>query len=107
MYLLLRMIQNRRETVHDQWQVQILAKILTKAQVYLYSSLPEEEVRSAHLKPVKDIAGLINRLRYESTASMLNKREKHSLTETVSHGFRLAVLPEGPQTVPYLSTINP
>ena len=93
---LLQMIRNATEVVHDQWQVQILAKILSKARVYLYSGLPEEEVRAAHLKPVKDIAALINQLRPESSA-MTTKR-----SPTVANDFRIAVLPEGPQTVPYL-----
>ena len=81
---LLEMIRSSRETIQDQWQVQILAKILQKAQVYLYSNLPDEEVISAHLSPVKDIARLV---------AQLNEGRK---------GFRTAVLPEGPQTVPYL-----
>jgi nickel-dependent lactate racemase len=81
---LLEMIQNFPETIQDQWQVQILAKILLKAGVYLYSSLPEEEVRAAHLIPAKDIACLVNQL-------SAGRKE-----------FRIAVLPEGPQTVPYL-----
>src|SRR5262249_31765547 len=59
---LLEMIQNFPETIQDQWQVQILAKILLKAHVYLYSSLPDEDVRAAHLIPVKDIACLVNQL---------------------------------------------
>jgi lactate racemase len=81
---LLEMIQNMPETIQDQWQVQILAKILQRARVYLYSSLPDEEVAAAHLTPVKDIARLVNKL-------AASQRE-----------FRIAVLPEGPQTVPYL-----
>jgi nickel-dependent lactate racemase len=81
---LLEMIQNMPETIQDQWQVQILAKILQRAQVYLYSSLPDEEVVSAHLIPVKDIARLVSQLGD-------GRRD-----------FRVAVLPEGPQTVPYL-----
>jgi lactate racemase len=82
---LLRMIRDTKETIHDQWQVQILASILMKARVYLYSSLPDEEVLAAHLTPVKDIAALIGQL-----------------TGSSSNGCRIAVLPEGPQTVPYL-----
>jgi lactate racemase len=82
---LLEMIQNMPETIQDQWQVQILAKILQRARVYLYSSLPDEEVAAAHLTPVKNIARLVSELR------AANQTE-----------FRIAVLPEGPQTVPYL-----
>jgi nickel-dependent lactate racemase len=82
---LLKMIRDAEETIHDQWQVQILAGILMKARVYLHSSLPDEEVLAAHLTPVKDIAALIGQLRASSC-----------------NGCRIAVLPEGPQTVPYL-----
>jgi lactate racemase len=81
---LLRMIHDLPETIQDQWQVQILAKILQRTEVYLYSTLPPEEVVAAHLTPVKDIAGLVSQL-------SAGRRE-----------FRIAVLPEGPQTVPYL-----
>jgi len=102
---LLQVIRNATEPIQDQWQVQILAKILLKAQVYLYSRLPEEEVRSAHLKPVKDIVALINQLQAHSTASMVEKGECGSLAVADPNGFRIAVLPEGPQTVPYLSKL--
>jgi lactate racemase len=81
---LLEMIRNFRETIQDQWQVQILAKVLQQARVYLHSSLPDEEVISAHLIPVKEIARLVAQL------------------SEGQEGFRIAVLPEGPQTVPCL-----
>ncbi len=83
---LLSNIHNHTETIQDQWQVQILAKILMKSEVYLYSTLPDSEVVAAHLKPVRDIAGLVRRLQAASGPSC-----------------RIAVLPEGPQTVPYVS----
>jgi hypothetical protein len=76
------------QVIPDQWQVQILAKILQWAEVYLYSSLPESDIRLAQLKPVHDIAACVRQL-----------REAHSCT-TAPH--RIAILPEGPQTVPYL-----
>lgn len=81
---LLQMIREFREPVQDQWQVQILAKILTQAKVYLYSSLSDSEVRAAHFAPVKDIPALIQELAASSKKP------------------RIAVLPEGPQTVPYV-----
>jgi nickel-dependent lactate racemase len=81
---LLEMIRNFRETIQDQWQVQILAKVLQQARVYLHSSLPDEEVISAHLIPVKEIARLVAQL------------------SEGQEDFRIAVLPEGPQTVPCL-----
>jgi nickel-dependent lactate racemase len=84
----LKIIYDAKEPIPDQWQVQILAKILQKAEVYLYSTLAAEEVRLAGLKPVRDISAFIGQL-YEKANS--ENRE-----------FRVAVLPEGPQTVPYL-----
>ncbi len=83
---LLANIQGQAETIQDQWQVQILAKILLKSAVYLYSTLPESEVLAAHLKPVQDIGGLVRQLQAASGPDC-----------------RIAVLPEGPQTVPYVT----
>ena len=72
-------------SVFDQWEAQILAMILVKARVGLFSELPAEAVRAAHLEPVEDIAA---RLREE-----LARRGD----------VPIAVLPEGPMTIPYLS----
>jgi nickel-dependent lactate racemase len=89
----LESIYNAKENIPDQWQVQILAKILQKATVYLYSTLPEHEVLSAHLKPIRDIAACVGQLRDQFGQ--------------VNQTFRIAVLPEGPQTVPYLLNQEP
>jgi lactate racemase len=83
----LHIIYGAKEPIPDQWQVQILAKILQQAEVYLFSTLPEPEARLAQLKPISDIASCVRQL--------LEARQ-------ASHGTRVAVLPEGPQTVPYL-----
>ena len=83
---LLSNIQNHTEPIQDQWQVQILAKILMQSEVYLYSTLPDSEVLGALLKPVRDIGGLVRQLQAASGSD-----------------FRIAVLPEGPQTVPYVT----
>jgi lactate racemase len=82
---LLDMVRSFPEPVHDQWEVQILAQILLKAKVYLYSSLSDAEVRGAHIIPLHDIGALVRRLQAENGPAC-----------------RIAVLPEGPQTVPYL-----
>ncbi len=83
----LDVIYTAPEVIPDQWQVQILAKILQRADICLYSSLPESEVRLAQLKPVSDIAAWVQDLRTNHWGA-----KPH----------RIAVLPEGPQTVPYL-----
>ncbi|MDP9409381.1 MAG: hypothetical protein M3P70_02585, partial [Actinomycetota bacterium] len=80
------------ETIHspgfstfDQWQVQLFAQILQKARVALYSEIPPDDVRRVHLEPVADITARIS----EELA-------------TIGADAPIAVLPEGPMTVPYL-----
>ena len=47
----------------DQWQVQIQAKVQTKARVLLRTDgLADEEVRAAHLEPIADISEAVDRL---------------------------------------------
>ena len=82
-----RTIRSSDYSRHDQWQVQIQAEIQLRADVYLKSSyLTEEQVRAAHLEPIEDI---------ESTVSELVRRNGGST--------RICVLPQGPQTIPYLA----
>ena len=70
----------------DDWQVQVHCRILERARVGLRSSLAEDTVRSAHLEPVRDLS--------------LACREALA---AAGEGARLAVLPHGPITIPYLS----
>ena len=86
----LEAIFSAKEIIPDQWQVQILARILQHAQVHLFSTLPAEEVRRAGLRVCENIS--------LSVQQMWNKV---TLDPT---DFRMAVLPEGPQTVPYLAS---
>ncbi len=70
----------------DMWQVQIQALIRRRAELYLYSdNLSDEQIRGAHLEPCRSI---------EATVAGLLRR----------HGAQasICVLPEGPQTIPYL-----
>src|SRR5262249_12144900 len=67
----------------EQWQAQIQALIQSRARVLLYSSLADEAVRAAHLVPCHDIAQAVHRA--------LN-----------GNGGSVAVLPQGPLTIPYL-----
>ena len=72
-------------TIPDQWQVQIQARIQTKATVLLRTDgLSDDEVRAAHLEPISDIGTAVR--------SILDERPD----------ARICVLPEGPQTIPYL-----
>jgi nickel-dependent lactate racemase len=70
----------------EQWQAQIQALIQRRAEVLVYSSLSDEVLRKAHLKPCRDIGAVV--------------REKLAGS---GPGARVAVLPQGPLTIPYLA----
>jgi lactate racemase len=72
-------------SMYDQWEAQMLAMILQKARVGLYSEIDSAEVRRAHLDPVPDIG--------EEVGEELKR---------VGRDSAIAVLPEGPMTIPYL-----
>lgn len=76
-------------SMYDRWETQILAMILLKARVGLYSDLPAGKVERAHLEPVADIATRIS-----------------AELERVGKDGPIAVLPEGPMTIPYLSACD-
>jgi len=72
---------------HDQWQVQVQAQIQRRARVLVHSGgLTHDQVRSAWLEPVDDLTAC--------AADLLRE---------AGPGARLAVLPEGPQTIPYVA----
>jgi nickel-dependent lactate racemase len=71
--------------LYDQWEAQILANIRLKARVGLLSEIASDEVRRAHLEPVADVA----------EAVAVERRR-------VGRDAPVAVLPEGPMTIPYL-----
>ncbi len=71
--------------VFDQWEAQLHAAICRKARVALYSTLPADEVRRAYLEPVEDLDAFI--------AAEIDRAGRDA---------PIAVLPEGPQTIPYL-----
>jgi nickel-dependent lactate racemase len=72
-------------SVYDQWEAQLLAIIALKARVGLKSDLDPADVRRAHLEPVDDLGARV--------AQELKKRGD----------VPIAVLPEGPMTIPYLA----
>jgi nickel-dependent lactate racemase len=84
---LLSLIRQEGFSRDDQWQAQVLAKILKRGPVFLRTSgLSDEQVLNAMLKPCSSIEATIEELLglYGRTASV-------------------CVLPEGPQTIPYLA----
>jgi hypothetical protein len=46
-------------SLYDQWEAQVLAMILLKARVGLYSEIAPDEVRRARLEPVADLGARI------------------------------------------------
>ena len=72
-------------SLYDQWEAQLLALIRLKARVGLRSDLRPEDVRRAHLEPIGDVGAAV-------------ARELAGIGE----GAPVAVLPEGPQTIPYV-----
>jgi nickel-dependent lactate racemase len=70
----------------EQWQAQIQARVQLQAEVMLYSSLPDDTVRRAFLTPCHDISATV----------------AHRL-QTLPPAARVAALPQGPLTIPYLS----
>lgn len=72
-------------SLYDQWEAQLLAMIRMKARVALYSELPAEAVRRAHLEPITDIPACVTQE-----------------LQRIGEDAPIAVLPEGPMTIPYL-----
>ncbi|WP_407562284.1 nickel-dependent lactate racemase [Streptomyces sp. 184] len=83
---LLDAINTRTETVPDQWQVQIQATIQARCRVVMRTDrLSAADLAAAHLAHTHDVTA--------AAAEAL---------AAAGPGSRLCVLPEGPQTVPYL-----
>ncbi len=70
----------------EQWQAQIQSLIQRKAKVLVKSSLPDEIIRGAYLEPCHDIGAAV----------------REALARSGETG-RVAVLPQGPLTIPYLA----
>ncbi len=73
-------------TVLDQWQAQHFAMVLLKARVSLYSELSDADVRRAHLTPVRDMRAALD-----------------AELDRIGRDSPVAILPEGPLTIPYLA----
>ncbi|MDP3071969.1 MAG: nickel-dependent lactate racemase [Opitutaceae bacterium] len=78
-------INHATTPIEDQWQVQLLALILVRARVGVHSRMAPAEIRRAHLEPVADLAACV--------AEELKR---------LGRDAPIAVLPEGPMTIPYL-----
>jgi nickel-dependent lactate racemase len=70
---------------HDQWEAQAQAQIQLKARVHVYAGgLSDDDLRHALVIPCRSIEDTVARIRSRNPAATI------------------AVLPDGPQTVPYV-----
>jgi len=84
---LLADISGRPKTVPDQWQVQVQAKIQSRARVVVHSGyLGEEQLAAAHLGHTDDVATAVR-----------------EALGAAGPDAAVCVLPEGPQTIPYVA----
>lgn len=82
---LLDMICDKSFRVFDQWQVQVQAIIQVKADCYLYSKVSDETAKACMLKPIHDIEEVVKKL-----------------LQQYGPNARIAILPLGPLTIPYV-----
>lgn len=72
----------------DQWQAQIQAQIQLRAEVHVYASgLSDAQIRAALFSPCRDL-----------TTTLASLRTRYGPDATI------CVLPEGPQSIPYILT---
>ncbi|MGI5916869.1 MAG: nickel-dependent lactate racemase [Anaerolineae bacterium] len=85
---ILEMISRPGFCRHDQWEAQLQANIMQVADVYVYSDyLSDEQLTGMLYRPCRDI---------EATLA--------DLMAKYGADARICVLPEGPQTIPYLAS---
>ena len=83
---LLEMITAPGYSVPDQWQVQIQAQIQVTARVLVKADgLTPAELKAAHFAPIDDVSGAVR-----------------DALRSAGPDATLCVLPQGPQTIPYL-----
>jgi nickel-dependent lactate racemase len=81
---LLHRIETADRAVPDQWQAQIQAKIQARTRVLVHAGgLADDDLRAAHVEPVDDVEAAV--------------------LDAAGRAGRICVLPEGPQTIPYLA----
>ena len=86
---ILTTLGNSNSTTQDQWQTQILCKILNRAKVMIKTDgVKDQDLISCHLDPINDLQQLI-----DAIISKFNKNQK------------ICALPEGPMTIPVIQKI--
>jgi nickel-dependent lactate racemase len=84
---LMDFIKTNESELKDTWQIFYQALIQKKANVYMFTDkIDNETVRRAFLNPVEDIARLTK-----------------ELVRKIGPDTNICIMPEGPQTIPYLS----
>jgi len=84
---LLAMVETPGFREPDQWQVQVQARIQQRARVVMKTDyLGAERLRAAHLEAVDDVGAAVR-----------------DALDAAGPDARVCVLPEGPQTIPYLA----
>jgi nickel-dependent lactate racemase len=72
--------------VPDQWQIQIQAGIQSRARVVMHTAgLSDDELAAAHLEQTHDVEATV-----------------HDALAAAGPEARVCVLPDGPQTIPYV-----
>jgi len=79
-------IEASAETIPDQWQVQIQARVQRRARVVVHSDgLNAEELATAHLESTNSVEAVVDRVLHDQPEA------------------RICVLPQGPRTIPYVA----
>jgi nickel-dependent lactate racemase len=76
---------SQKKTELDQWQAQTLASILQKASVKMFCQMPRAELEAMKLEKIEDLQKSVDQI----LSGLSDKR--------------VAVLPDGPLTIPYLA----
>jgi lactate racemase len=85
---LIKTIQSPGFRQQDQWQTQVLAQILLKAEIYVHSKyLSDAQLESLFLRPARDLNSVFN-----------------NLSQRFDSQPRVCVLPQGPLTIPYVKS---
>ena len=79
-------IRGRRHCEPDQWQTQKLLQIQRTCRIQLFSDLDPALVKQAHMEPIADVRASIDR----------------ELARVGDFDTPVAILPEGPLTIPYV-----
>jgi hypothetical protein len=77
-----------QEPILDQWQAQVLSNILKRADVDVFTAMDADQVRNCKMTVVDDLDVAV---------------QAH--VKTLGEGARVAVLPDGPLTIPYLEGV--